>query len=97
MDDITPGMPENSISYYIYAAYAQIGKAVFSNLFMGYKGMGTDVHAALGCNLFRMIAGTKKWWLFPPSQAPYVFASLNSNGFVAYTKVYMYKYMDACN
>ncbi len=61
------------------------GKAVFTQLFMGYAGMGSDVHAAVGCNMFRMIAGRKKWWLFPPTQTPYLMASLNQNGFSAHT------------
>lgn len=62
------------------------GKAVFTQLFMGFAGMGSDVHAAVGCNMFRMIAGRKKWWLFPPTQTPYLYSSLNQNGFSAHTK-----------
>lgn len=61
------------------------GKAVFTQLFMGFAGMGSDVHSAVGCNMFRMIAGRKKWWLIPPSQTPYLMASLNQNGFSAHT------------
>jgi len=62
------------------------GKRVFTQLFMGFPGMGSDVHAAIGCNLFRMITGSKKWWLMPVSQTPYVFGSINANGFSAHTK-----------
>ena len=47
--------------------------------------MGSDVHAALGCNMFRQIVGRKKWWLIPPSQSPYVIPSINPNGFSAHT------------
>jgi len=61
------------------------GKAVFTQIFLGFFGMGSDVHAAVGCNMFRMIAGRKKWWLFPPSQTPYLMSSLNQNGFSAHT------------
>ena len=53
---------------------------------MGFPGMGSDVHAAVGCNVFRQISGQKKWWLFPQSQTPYVYASLNPTGFSAHTK-----------
>ena len=66
------------------------GKRVFSQLFIGYPGMGSDVHGAIGVNYFRMIAGRKTWWLFPPSQTAYVYPSLNSNGFVSYTRVSIY-------
>lgn len=62
------------------------GKHVFTQLFMGYPGMGSDVHAAIGCNVFRMVTGKKRWWLMPVSQTPYVYGSLNANGFSAHTK-----------
>lgn len=62
------------------------GKRVFTQLFLGYNGMGSDIHSAIGCNLFRMIAGRKKWWLLPQTQTPYVYASLNPNGFSSHTK-----------
>lgn len=62
------------------------GKHVFTQLFMGFPGMGSDVHAAIGCNVFRMITGSKRWWLMPVSQTPYVFGSINANGFSAHTK-----------
>eukprot|EP00341_Mesodinium_pulex_P000424 CAMPEP_0116966254 /NCGR_PEP_ID=MMETSP0467-20121206/49733_1 /TAXON_ID=283647 /ORGANISM="Mesodinium pulex, Strain SPMC105" /LENGTH=308 /DNA_ID=CAMNT_0004655711 /DNA_START=20 /DNA_END=946 /DNA_ORIENTATION=+ len=61
------------------------GSPVFTQLFMGYAGMGSDVHAAIGCNMFRQIVGSKKWFLFPVSQTPYVYPSLNPNGFSAHT------------
>ena len=61
------------------------GTPVFTQLFMGYAGMGSDVHAAIGCNMFRQIVGRKKWWLFPVSQTPYLYPSLNPNGFSAHT------------
>jgi hypothetical protein len=61
------------------------GRHVFTQLFMGYGGMGSDVHSALGCNLFHQVVGRKKWWVFPPSQAPYLLPSLNKNGLSIYT------------
>lgn len=61
------------------------GNRVFTQLFLGYPHMGSDVHAAVGCNLFRMITGRKKWWLIPPSQTPFIRPSLNKNGFSAHT------------
>ena len=41
------------------------GKRVFTQLFIGFPGMGSDVHAAIGCNFFRMISGRKRWWVIP--------------------------------
>jgi hypothetical protein len=61
------------------------GKHIFTQLFMGYGGMGSDVHSALGCNLFHQVVGKKKWWVFPPSQTPYLLPSLNKNGLSVYT------------
>lgn len=61
------------------------GKAIFTQMFMGFVGMGSDVHSAMGCNLFRQIVGEKKWWLIPPHQTPFVRPSLNPNGFSAHT------------
>jgi hypothetical protein len=56
------------------------GPRVFTQIFMGFSGMGSDVHSAMGCNIFRQIAGRKKWWLIPQSQTAFVFSSLNQNG-----------------
>jgi hypothetical protein len=64
---------------------ASPGKPVFTQLFMGYKSMGSDMHAAVGCNLFRQIVGSKKWWLVPPSETALVYPSINPNGFSAHT------------
>lgn len=61
------------------------GNPVFTQLFLGYGNMGSDVHAAIGCNMFRQISGKKKWWLIPVDQTAYVFPSLNPNGFSAHT------------
>jgi hypothetical protein len=61
------------------------GRHIFTQLFMGYGGMGSDVHSALGCNLFHQIVGKKKWTVFPPSQGPYLLPSLNPNGLSVYT------------
>lgn len=62
------------------------GNAIFTQLFMGYKGMGSDVHAAMGCNMFRQIVGSKKWWLITMKETALVYPSLNPNGFSAHTK-----------
>eukprot|EP00603_Paraphysomonas_imperforata_P007310 CAMPEP_0114425326 /NCGR_PEP_ID=MMETSP0103-20121206/7175_1 /TAXON_ID=37642 ORGANISM="Paraphysomonas imperforata, Strain PA2" /NCGR_SAMPLE_ID=MMETSP0103 /ASSEMBLY_ACC=CAM_ASM_000201 /LENGTH=344 /DNA_ID=CAMNT_0001594153 /DNA_START=48 /DNA_END=1082 /DNA_ORIENTATION=+ len=67
------------------------GEAVFTQLFMGYKSMGSDMHSALGCNLFRQIVGSKKWWLVPTSQTALVYPSLNPNGFSAHTSTFIGK------
>lgn len=61
------------------------GTPVFTQLFLGYGNMGSDVHAAIGCNMFRQVIGKKKWWLIPVDQTAYVFPSLNPNGFSAHT------------
>lgn len=44
------------------------------------------MHAAMGCNIFRQIVGSKKWWLVPMSETAYVYPSLNPNGFSAHTR-----------
>jgi hypothetical protein len=67
------------------------GYPVFTQLFLGYEGMGSDIHSAMGCNIFRQISGRKKWWLIPQSQTPYVYPSLNPNGFSAHTRTYIGK------
>lgn len=64
---------------------ASPGKPLFTQLFLGYKGMGSDMHAAMGCNIFRQIVGSKKWWMVPMSQSALVYPSLNPNGFSAHT------------
>lgn len=52
---------------------------------MGQKDMGSDIHCAIGVNIFRQMAGVKKWWFIPPSQTPYLKPSINVNGFSAHT------------
>lgn len=74
---------------------ASPGNRVFTQLFMGYKDMGSDIHAAMGVNLFRQIIGKKKWWLVPPSETPLVYPSLNPNGFSAHTKTQIGKGNDS--
>jgi len=61
------------------------GNRVSTQIFMGLKDMGSDIHAAIGVNLFRQMAGTKRWWFIPPSQTPYLLPSINVNGFSAHT------------
>jgi len=70
-----------------YVDSIEPGQRAFSQIFLGFPGMGSDVHTAIGVNYFRQVAGRKSWWLMPPSQTALAFPSLNSNGFVAYTKV----------
>jgi len=70
------------------------GSPVFMQLFLGYRGTGSDIHSAMGTNLFRQVTGRKRWWLIPQSQTPYVFASLNPNGFSSHTKTNIGKYPD---
>lgn len=67
------------------------GKRVFTQLFFGYAGMGSDIHSAVGFNMFRMIAGRKKWFLIPQTQTPYLMASLNQNGFSSHTLTFVGK------
>jgi hypothetical protein len=64
---------------------ASPGTPVFTQLFLGYKGMGSDMHAAMGCNIFRQIVGQKTWWLVPMSETALVYPSLNPNGFSAHS------------
>jgi len=61
------------------------GERVTTQIFMGLKDMGSDIHAAMGVNIFRQIVGVKKWWFIPPSQTAYLKPSLNVNGFSAHT------------
>lgn len=56
---------------------------IFYQLFMGWKNQGSTVHCAIGLNVFRQIAGRKRWYFFPPSQTPYVFPKLYDSGFSA--------------
>lgn len=67
------------------------GKAVFTQLFLGYAGMGSDMHAAMGTNVFRQIVGRKKWWLVPMSETAFVYPSLNPNGFSAHALTFIGK------
>lgn len=56
-----------------------------TQIFMGLKDMGSDIHSAMGINIFRQMVGRKKWWFIPPSQTPYLKPSINVNGFSAHT------------
>jgi len=62
------------------------GPRISTQLFMGLDGMGSDIHAAIGVNLFRQMAGQKRWWFVPPSQTAYLLPSINVNGFSAHTR-----------
>lgn len=61
------------------------GDRVSTQIFMGLKDMGSDIHSAMGINVFRQMVGSKKWWFIPPSQTPYLKPSINVNGFSAHT------------
>lgn len=61
------------------------GERVSTQMFMGLKDMGSDIHAAMGINIFRQMVGRKKWWFIPPSQTPYLKPSINVNGFSSHT------------
>lgn len=61
------------------------GTRTATQIFMGFPKMGSDIHCAVGINIFRMIAGRKKWWFLPPSQTAYLKPSINVNGFSSHT------------
>jgi hypothetical protein len=61
------------------------GERMSTQIFMGLKDMGSDIHSAMGVNIFRQMVGRKKWWFIPPSQTPYLKPSINVNGFSAHT------------
>lgn len=59
---------------------------LYYQLFMGWKNQGSTVHCAIGLNVFRQIAGRKRWYFFPPSQTPYMYPKVYENGFSATSK-----------
>jgi len=61
------------------------GKRVANQIFMGLPDMGSDIHCAIGINIFRQVAGQKKWWFIPPHQTAYLKPAINVNGFSAHT------------
>lgn len=62
------------------------GLRTATQIFMGVPRAGSDIHSAMGVNIFRMVTGRKKWWFIPPDQTPYLKPSINVNGFSAHTK-----------
>lgn len=66
-------------------AQIEPGERVSTQIFMGLKDMGSDIHSAMGVNIFRQMVGSKKWWFIPPSQTPFLKPSMNVNGFSAHT------------
>jgi hypothetical protein len=64
---------------------AEPGPRTATQIFMGVPGMGSDMHAAIGVNIFRQVVGHKRWWFMPTSQTPYLKPSINVNGFSAHT------------
>ena len=63
-----------------------------TQIFMGVTGMGSDLHCALGLNMFRQMVGRKKWWFIPPSQTPFLKPSINQNAFSAHTRTFVGAY-----
>jgi len=63
----------------------EIGRRTATQIFMGFPKMGSDIHCAIGINIFRQISGRKKWWFIPPSQTPYLKPSINVRGISAHT------------
>lgn len=68
------------------------GPRLFTQIFMGFPKMGSDIHSAIGVNIFRQVSGRKKWWFIPPSQIGYLHASINANGFSAHTHTMVGKF-----
>lgn len=62
------------------------GTRTNSQVFIGLPGMGSDIHSAIGVNMFRQVAGQKQWWFVPPSETCYLWPAINVNGFSAHTK-----------
>jgi hypothetical protein len=61
-----------------------VGKPpLFHQMFLGWRHQGTTVHCAIGINLFHQIAGRKKWYFMAPSQTPWVWPKIYSNGYSA--------------
>jgi hypothetical protein len=63
----------------------EMGNRTATQIFMGLPKMGSDIHCAIGINIFRQIVGRKKWWFIPPSQTPYLKPSINIRGISAHT------------
>mmetsp|Transcript_23830 Transcript_23830/g.32645 ORF Transcript_23830/g.32645 Transcript_23830/m.32645 type:complete len:369 (+) Transcript_23830:28-1134(+) len=61
------------------------GMRTATQIFMGVPQMGSDIHCAVGVNIFRQVVGEKKWWFIPTSQTAYLKPSINVNGFSAHT------------
>lgn len=61
------------------------GNRMSTQIFMGVPKMGSDIHSAMGINVFRQIVGQKKWWFIPPHQTAYLKPSINVNGFSSHT------------
>jgi len=61
------------------------GHRISTQMFFGLPDHGSDIHCAAGVNIFRQVAGRKKWWFIPPHQSAYIKPSINLNGFSAFT------------
>lgn len=62
------------------------GVRTATQVFMGFPDMGSDIHCAVGINIFRQIVGRKKWWFIPPSQTAFLKPSLNVRGISSHTR-----------
>lgn len=78
-------MIDNDVTRMMMPDGPEVG-AFFYQMFMGWKDQGTTVHCAIGTNIFRQIAGQKKWYFLPPSQTPYVYPKMYTNGYSATSK-----------
>jgi hypothetical protein len=71
------------------------GMRMSTQIFMGVPLMGSDIHSAMGINVFRQIVGQKKWWFIPPHQTAYLKPSINVNGFSSHTHTLVGKEKDS--
>lgn len=79
------GMIDNDVTQMTMPDGPDAG-AFFYQMFMGWKSQGTTIHCAIGTNIFRQIAGRKKWYFLPPSQTPYVYPKMYTNGYSGTSK-----------
>lgn len=58
-------------------------------MFMGFGGHGASVHSAAPLNLFRQVAGVKKWWLFDWSLSVELYTRFASHGMSVHTEGFL--------
>ena len=57
------------------------GQRLFHNLFVGLGGTKSDVHNGFGFDVFMMLAGQKRWVMFPPMSLARVYAVGSCRGY----------------